>query len=186
MTSFLLLLSFLIHLILFITIYHIYEKTKRDKDEQAKQLENMLANFMKDIRHENNKLEQKIRENDLRQNINYESTPTARKQPFPTQEIVLEQGKTSISSDSNVDRVHDQVQTNTYSNTYVSDRQHPTDERIAERMKQTSEDIIETSLEGQVMHLIEAGKTVEEIAKQLNRGKTEIELLIKLNRTAKN
>ena len=43
-------------------------------------------------------------------------------------------------------------------------------------------DVIETSIEGRVLQLVQEGKTVDEIAKLLNRGKTEVELLIKLNK----
>lgn len=61
----------------------------------------------------------------------------------------------------------------------------PTYENPKGRVKEPVEDVIETSLEGQVLQLFQSGKSVEQIAKQLNRGKTEIDLLIKLNKQAK-
>lgn len=150
MTSFLLLLSFLIHLILFISLYHLYERIKRDKDEQAEQIKEMLANFMNDIRHENNKLEQKIHESKLKQHINNEYTP-----PTPKDLKDEQQSKGEIES------------TTPYAK--------------PKRQQKQVEDVIETTLEGQVLQLAHEGKSIDEIAKQLNRGKTEVELLIKLN-----
>ena len=44
------------------------------------------------------------------------------------------------------------------------------------------EDKLETSLEAQVFQLAKQGISIEEIAKKLNRGKTEIELMIKLHK----
>lgn len=146
MTSFLLLLSFLIHLILFITIYHLYEKTKRDQNEQAKEVENMLANFTERIRSENEKLEQKLHENKLKQRMTHEYTP-----PIPAE---------TAHKVSN-------IKTTTYDKPAIK--------------QPKMEDVVETSLEGQVLSLAKAGKSVDEIAKQLNRGKTEVELMIKLN-----
>src|SRR5690625_6162584 len=83
MTSFLLLLSFLIHLLLIITIYHLHEKLKKSKLEQLEQFEEVLASFMDEIREENTKLEQKLREEKVRRNVTYHrpissSTPNFR------------------------------------------------------------------------------------------------------------
>lgn len=133
-----------------------YERTKRDKDEQAEQLAKMLTNFMNDIQLENSKLEQKIHENELRKNIKYEYSPPIQKQV----------DRETVTTES-----------------YVPNRPKPTPNYETKRQ---TEDVIETSLEGQVLQLHREGKTVSEIAKQLSRGKTEVDLLIKLNRKANN
>ena len=142
MTSFLLLLSFLIHLLLIITIYHLYEKIKRDKNEQAEQFKSMLMTFTNEIRQENIKLEQKLVKKNLKQ----------------------------LSKKSNSTNIlpHDEPE-------YLMDEK---------KYKEEFEinDQVETTFVGQVLQLLQDGKTVDEIAKQLNRGKTEVELLIKLNR----
>lgn len=147
MISFFLLLSFLIHIILFITIYHLYEKTKRDKDEQVKRLEEILTEFMKNIRMENDQLERKIYENEMRQQIKLDDNRPQQK-PLNTQTDV------------------------------PKDEWKVPDYTVKENLK---EDIVETSLESQILQLAREGKSVDEIAKQLNRGKTEVDLLIKMN-----
>lgn len=48
--------------------------------------------------------------------------------------------------------------------------------------KYKMEDQLETSTEGQIFHLYQNGYSKEEIAKKLNRGKTEVELILKMNK----
>jgi len=52
------------------------------------------------------------------------------------------------------------------------------DENTYKQEKQ--EDKVETSLEGQVLQLYKKGLSAEEIAKKINRGKTEVSLILKL------
>jgi len=148
MTSFLLLLSFLIHLLLIIIIYHLHEKIKKSKLEQSEQLEEMLASFMDEIREENMKLEQKLREEKVRRNVTYHR-PTTSSTTNIESNVAFQKNKDALSL-----------------------RHSPSQE----------EDKVETSLESKVLQLQGEGKTVEEIAKQLNRGKTEVDLLLKLHR----
>ncbi|HLS23322.1 MAG TPA: hypothetical protein VK037_05340 [Pseudogracilibacillus sp.] len=148
MTSFLLLLSFLIHLLLIITIYHLHEKLKKSKLEQLEQFEEVLASFMDEIREENTKLEQKLREEKVRRNVTYHRPITSSTPNF----------ESNVAYQKNEDA--------------LSLRHSPSQE----------EDKVETSLESKVLQLQGEGKTVEEIAKQLNRGKTEVDLLLKLHR----
>jgi|SRR5699024_4977775 len=170
MTSFLLLLSFLIHLLVLIMIYHLYEKSKRNKDEQAEQLQKMLTDFMHDIRVENNKLEQKIYENELRQQISYDHNPSSQSTISKT----LDQSNAYLSKydDGEVEslEINDTKPINKFASHLAKASQ------IHEK-----EDSIETSIESQIMRLAQEGKSIDEIAKQLNRGKTEVELMLKLN-----
>lgn len=164
MTSFLLLLSFLIHAILFITIYHLYEKTKKDKNEQLARLEELFADFMKNIQLENEKLEQKIYEAEMRQQVLNETAPNATLQNElnEVKPIVLNEQKLK---DNQTKDVWDHS-------------------KLIEEKE--TKDMIETSIEGQVLQLFHEGKSPEEIAKQLNRGKTEVDLYIKLHKMANN
>lgn len=190
MTSFFLLLSFLIHAILFITIYHLYEKTKKDKDEQLKQLEELLTDFMKNIQLENEKLEKKIFEAEIRQQVINDQIPNIYNQNSVREhvpKVIPETEKNesapivNINYESNEsvlhnERINDVNVNNTNSNWDTSkliDENEP-------------EDILETSIEGQVLQLYKEGKSPEEIAKLLNRGKTEVDLYIKLNNMANN
>src|SRR5690625_3334563 len=95
MVSFFILLSFLLHLIIFITLYHGYERFKRDKDEQLEQINELLTNFMDDIRTENDKLEMKINEMDMHGDLRtmtdrFSTSALASDQPSPPLEKVSE------------------------------------------------------------------------------------------------
>ncbi|HZW68206.1 MAG TPA: hypothetical protein VFF20_06345 [Pseudogracilibacillus sp.] len=170
MTSILLLLSFLIHLLVLITIYHLYEKSKRNKDEQAEQLEKMLTDFMHDIRVENNKLEEKINENELHQQISYNHDSSSQSTISKSQN----QSKAYISKDDDGELESLDINYTRPKNKFAS--------HLAKASQtQENEDIIEKSLASQIMRLAQAGKSIDDIAKQLNRGKTEVELMLKMN-----
>lgn len=174
MTSFFLLLSFLIHAILFISIYHLYEKTKKDKNDQVKRLEEILSEFMKSIQLENEKLEKKIYESEIRQQVLNNHSPNVH---HPTEinnhdskkfsDIIESVPKAMPRSEKPLDEANRDWDTSKY---------------VDNRPK----DIVETSIEGQVLQLFKEGKSSEEIAKQLNRGKTEVDLYIKLNKLSNN
>lgn len=76
-------------------------------------------------------------------------------------------------------------------NEQTSSRQHfPKKEQFPEAIEEkplsaplyekNEKDSVKTSLEGQILHLYEQGCKAEEIAKKLNRGKTEVELILKM------
>lgn len=125
-----------------------YEKIKRDKDEQFKELEEVLAEFMKNIRLENERLERKLFEGEIKGQALYEN-----KRP-----------------QSEDEQKQNQVNEAAYEQENYTLQQH-----------KMAKDIVETSIESQILQLAKEGKSVTEIAKQLNRGKTEVELLLKLN-----
>lgn len=170
MTSFLLLLSFLIHLLVLITIYHLYEKSKRTKNEQTEQLQKMLNDFMHDIRVENNKLEEKIYENELPKRVTSNNHPSSLSRTHEP----IQSKKTDASSydDVEIDALGmNDTETKSDFASHLAKASHT----------QEKEDIIETSIESQMMRLAQEGKSVDEIAKKLNRGKTEVELMLKWN-----
>lgn len=125
-----------------------YEKIKRDKDEQFKELEEILAEFMKNIRLENERLERKLFEGEIKGQALYEN-----KRPR-----------------SEYEQKQNQINEAAYEQESYTLQQH-----------KMERDIVETSVESQILQLAKEGKSVTEIAKQLNRGKTEVELLLKLN-----
>lgn len=69
-----------------------------------------------------------------------------------------------------------------------SDIIKPVQKKYAEKQEDTSlvskakDDVIETSLEATALQLYEQGHSVTNIAQQLNRGKTEVSLIIELNK----
>lgn len=77
MTSLLLLVSFLIHLILFIALYHLYQRVSQDKQEQhiqSERIEQLLMSFLEEIRLENEKLDEKISRPSFQQNKAFTET----------------------------------------------------------------------------------------------------------------
>lgn len=163
MTSFFLLVSFLLHAIAFISIYHVYEKTKKDKAEQIARLEELMDDFMKNIRHENEKLEKKVYEAEMRRKMSDERAL-----------------KKNVESDLIERMLNDTNRKEAEINETVKEPKK-TWELTNIKAEKEVEDVVETSFEGQVLQLFRAGKSPEEIAKQLNRGKTEVDLYIKLH-----
>src|SRR5690625_2836806 len=60
MTSFLLIISLLLHLIMFIIIFYLYQHLQLIKSEQAKEINELLSNFLHEIKLENKALKQPI------------------------------------------------------------------------------------------------------------------------------
>ncbi len=148
MTSFLLLVSFLIHLLLIIAVYHLYDKLKQTKTAQADELKEMLASFMEEIREENQKLEENLRKE------------------RESRHIRDHVARTRLMSESELKQSYSKG---------------PKEEPLMPPPEIQAGEQVETSLESKVLQLKQEGKSVEEIAKQLNRGKTEIDLLLKLH-----
>lgn len=147
MISFLILLSFLLHLVLFIIIFQLYQHIQKIKEQNNRHLEILLSEFMDDIRLENKRLEDKINLSEENARMN-------------SQTIDL----------------HQTIPTNEPTNAY---EQWTTQQLLNDKKKQ---DAVETSIESKILRLASEGKSITEIAKSMNRGKTEIELLLKLNK----
>lgn len=161
MTSLLLLLSFLLHLILFIILIRLVQHMQQLKQNQTEQLETLIAEFTEELRMQNERLERSL------------SNPPQAAKPFQSSfQHALEQLNDEASVVQRDD--HETVKTVT-SSTATTNVLSTADK----------EDKIEMSLESKVMQLAAEGKSVSEIAKQLNRGKTEIELLLKLSQQTK-
>jgi len=158
MTSFLFIVSFLLHILLLITVFYLYQHIQSLKNNQTSEVEHMLNNFLQQLKLENEELEKKIHQ----ANITPDEKQKLRKH---INEEARETKETNEMSES-----HKTIETNESS--YEFPPIH---------MEEPNVDQVETSLHSQVFHLHKKGLTIEEIAKKLNRGKTEIELIIKLN-----
>lgn len=146
MTSFLLLVSFLLHLIIMIAVYQLYQQFQYLKEKQHQQLQEVLDSFLKKIQAENQKLESQINHNGhLYQDLNI----------------------------ANDDMVQDSKKND---NTLIENSTI-----LKDLKKSTKNDHAEVSIKGQILSLAAEGKSISEIAKIVNRGKTEVELLLKMN-----
>ncbi|PWU68846.1 DUF6115 domain-containing protein [Gracilibacillus dipsosauri] len=160
----LLLLSFLIHIITFIVIRHLKMKQQNIEDieanvlEQVEKMEDSLALYLVEMKEENQKFLEQI---DLMDNPSVEITEAVQQNQLKkktTNEVPQpnkpEEGTVRIPKDNEYE-----------------DYQPITDG--------IQKDTVEQSLTAQILHLSQKGMTSDEIAKKLDKGKTEIELLLK-------
>ncbi|RKQ37508.1 DUF6115 domain-containing protein [Oceanobacillus halophilus] len=144
MVSFLLIISFLLHIITLYAVFFLYKQHQTNKQNDVREITKIFEEFIQEIQEENLRLQKEIqkgqkvdiaephdtKENELDMNTKYKS--------MPLHEPYLK----------------------------VDDM----------------EDSIEASLEAKVLQLYHEGKSVTEIAKKLNCGKTEADLIIRLHK----
>ena len=146
MVSLLLIISFLIHIILLLAVYYLYTQLQLIKNNKDENLQELLTNFIHEIRAENEQLKLQLDETkrNEKKHINAPPLPKHLKPLLEKQEEEENRKKSKSSLSIKKDR-------------------------------------LETSLEVQIAQLSKQGLSIEEIAKKLNKGKTEVELILKLN-----
>ncbi|QGQ46831.1 Swarming motility protein SwrB [Metabacillus sediminilitoris] len=169
MTTILLLISLLLHVVAFYFIVVLYSKYSTIKDladsqrDLLEEAEQALTSFLIEIKDENEKLLQNLEAKGLENSTNEQDEKKSK---------VIVQSRGNAASDT---------------------KQEPavfTDEELPQYLPKVDEieDIIEInnfsqknniSFEIEAINLHEKGHTVEQIAKKLNKGKTEIGLLLK-------
>lgn len=157
MVSLLLIISFLLHIVLLIAIYFLYQQIvqlRTNKNEEIESLESLLQNFLLEIREENELLQKKLQK-ETKDDININNIDNIEK----SNEKFLDKRIKTIKNRENIYQIN-----------------------TPQKAALEKEDKIETSFEAQVFQLANEGLEIEEIAKKLNRGKTEIELLMKLQK----
>lgn len=154
MNSLLFLISFILHIISITTIFLLFQQIQAIKHNQKEQIERMLHHFVEEIREENERLQAKLQSN---------LSPQQR----DLNESMKELNRHTKERNRNV---------------AAQLKQNEKIENVTNKMVQTEkrEDKVETSLESKILQLHEQGLSHEEIAKKMNRGKTEIELFLKM------
>lgn len=148
MVSFLLIISFLLHLITLAAIFQLVKKIQASESDTASdEIVQALERSLAEIKEENNRLQALL----------------DHKEPVSEKKIQSKIKKESTSDKQRVPVKNEKPQDDI-------DRLLGTDSGYK----------VEASLESRVLQLYAAGKNVEEIAKTLNCGKTEAELIIKL------
>ncbi|MGX4669258.1 DUF6115 domain-containing protein [Cerasibacillus sp. JNUCC 74] len=139
MTSFLLLISFLLHIISFSAIYQLFKQVKQHHQSNTtdSNIGALFESYLAEFKEENNRLQQALKQ-------------TNHAQLEPDSEENMEEIASTIVE--NVPMVDD-----------------------------SKEDKVVTSLKANILQLYSKGLSPGEIAKQLNCGKTEAELIIKLH-----
>ncbi len=156
-------ISFIIHLLTFILIKVLYGKlTKVDQvetsvNQQQKQLEDTLAVYLLEIQEENKALIQTIekleKSNNLEKRNNNDDVPV----PSPKKNTPLEKEKAPSEAEENRSPIYSPPISN------------------------LKEEKVESSREAQIYHLHDLGYSIDEIAKKLNTGKTEVALILKFH-----
>ncbi len=138
MTSLLLIISFLLHLITLAAIFQLYKQVQFLKKDSSQDIMELLETYLEEIKEENRFLEREIGK--------------------PTSNTVSSANAEAGQKEEQKEEVSEYI---------------PEDAEV--------EDDSETSLQAKILQLYDRGVTVEDIARQLNCGKTEAELVIKLH-----
>jgi len=157
--GYLLLISFILHVITFVFIRQLkveLDKSKQDKehlDKQQKEIEELLAVYLLEIREENEKLLEAIDQNNQRP-------------------------KNTITEEKKADDILSKPEKKLEPKESIEPERYQDYQPIEPNVQ---EDTVEQSLAAQVLSLHEKGVQPEAIAQQLNRGKREVELFIRFH-----
>jgi hypothetical protein len=169
MTTIMLLFSFILNaislfliIILFIRYSHL-SKLEKKQEKMMNEMESVMTSFLLEMKEENEMFLQKLQKKQTEQKsetkkLNQQRSSARKEYTHPP----IEQVKDIVEISS--------------SKTIVSERSLP--EKEAKIGPKETVDPMETLL-AQVQILQNEGLSIEEIAKKLNKGKTEIELLLK-------
>lgn len=160
MTSFLLIISYALHIITIFIIYKLIQRIRTLKNIETSNIETMFNEYLEAFKEENRKL----------------------------QNIMLEESKTVHHPDKDRQEVKDNV------NSLQLNREEQKDDLLKKEEKYPSQtfindplpnvnsnnDMIELSLQSKILDLYNRGWNEEAIAKELNCGKTEVVLTIKM------
>lgn len=148
MVSFLLIISFLLHIVSLFAIFQLFKlQQSASKESDSQEVMEVLEIYLGEIKEENNRLQNLIeKQSQQLEDVNEE------KQMVSNQ--VIKENTKAEPGFSDLDALIEDV----------------------------PEYQVDASLESRVLQLHSKGKTIEEIAKTLDCGKTEAELIIKLYR----
>jgi len=157
MTSLLLIVSFLLHAVLLITIYQLYQQLQQVKQTKENESYQIVQQFIAEIKEENKQLQARL------------ATQTASYNVHAHHQVEDESHRTSSSkTERTISSNNEKTMNNVDSITALTDKKR-------EQM--------EVSFEAMVLQMHNQGFDVDQIAKQLNSGKTEVDLIIKLQST---
>ncbi|SDQ60036.1 DUF6115 domain-containing protein [Virgibacillus salinus] len=137
MTSMLLIISFLLHLVALVAIFQLFKQLQLLKKDSSQDIMELLETYLEEIKEENRFLEEEI-------------------------------GKTNSE---------------TVAPSSIEFEAEQKEEKVPEYIPESAKvvDDSETSMQAKILQLYDQGLKVEDIARRLNCGKTEAELIIKLH-----
>ncbi|WP_010649267.1 DUF6115 domain-containing protein [Oceanobacillus massiliensis] len=144
MVSFLLIISFLLHLVAIAAIYKLFQQLHTFKTQDSTEIEALFDKYLQEIKRENSRLQEELQqEKHIQRPV--KSEPAAAAEPAD---------KSEADSDIEPDFL-------------------PADIEYTDTM--------EASLESRVLQLHQEGLSIGEIARKLNCGKTEAEIIVKMH-----
>jgi len=143
-------ISFILHFILLVAVYYLIKQVSELQQTKNRDLTQLFEKYLNEIKEENKQLQLQLENN---KTIHHPKQTTSQKLP-----------KDSLLNDS-----HQQSSIN------ERNVANPIELEIG-----SHEDQIETSLQAKILQLHQQGLTIEQIAKHLNCGKTEAELIIEI------
>lgn len=198
MTTFLLLLCFVLIAIAFLLIIVLYQKFSTIKELEKKQstiiheMEQMITIYLLEMKEENEAFLTKLLkdEKDLESsNVKGDSKlsqshSSLEKDPFNNEPFeIIEKSLTTQEMENLLPKYDDEntseknIQNKVYTNpTILKQENGKTETKSTIKVK---DDLYVQSLSAQVLLLQKKGDSIEQIAKKLGKGKTEIELLLK-------
>jgi hypothetical protein len=183
MNTFLYIISFILHAISFFIIILLYYRLEQTRDIERKQtamlkdMEDVLSAYIIEMKEENELFLHKVRQ---------ENQSQIQKQIVPDENTPLSRG---ISNQSSINTVEPELSEQDLSSLLPS-YDDPVDTKIIREQMEVMEHISKKEEENhmqllpigqQIKLLHNKGLAVEEIAKRLKKGKTEIELFLKFN-----
>ncbi|MGE7922269.1 DUF6115 domain-containing protein [Viridibacillus arvi] len=178
---------FITQIISFFLIIMLYSKLSRFKDIEVKQerlkddMDNAIGAYLAEMRDENNRLIEELSNINITKKTTY-NEPVVQLLKEKEVPVVLESEQkqkgeeafllSSISASKNVAaKAYKQNQSQ-------PQKKHQDFDAVLQTVEETAVGI-EFSIEDQVRELYSQGRSIEEIAKSLQKGKTEIELILK-------
>ncbi|MGJ9458884.1 DUF6115 domain-containing protein [Oceanobacillus sp. CF4.6] len=144
MVSFLLIISFLLHLAALGAIYKLFQQIQTLKSQDTKEIEGLFEAYLQEIKEENSRLQAQLKANQKNK-----SSITAKKQQGPEQE---------------------------------SQPAHWLEGDMEQLLSPVEADTLEASLESKVLQMHSEGLAIGDIARNLDCGKTEVEIILKLHK----
>ncbi|MGE7621805.1 hypothetical protein ACQKMD_01760 [Viridibacillus sp. NPDC096237] len=190
MVAAILVFLFMAQIISFFLIIMLYTKLSRFKDIEIKQerlkddMDNAVGAYLAEMRDENNRLIEELSNiNIMEKAIN--SEPVVQLMEEKKDAVVPVSGQEKKSEEAILLPTFS-ASKNVAAKAYMQNQSQPTKkqqpfEEVHRSVEGTASNI-ELSVEEQVQELYSQGRSIEEIAKYLQKGKTEIELLLKFKR----
>jgi hypothetical protein len=179
MSVFLIFVSFLLNIVAFLAIILLYTRQNRLMNIEKKQekvindLEDIISSYLLEMKEENEQFMKQLENRSKVENKDdWQKQPNSSKQDDsePTQTTINTKAATYQMNRINANKAYSKMFPDT-----VDDNENNTLLPPIETEEENTDD----SLEKRVLFMHHNGKTAEEIAKLLGKGKTEIELLLK-------